>query len=164
MELDNLVNDNDRTHLFPVEFAYDCLPDMPSYLASPPLISFEFPTNEAGSSGHSLASARDSIPLFPCAAKLPWHSGLVSLRQNIHWQASLRVTDELLHLTVEDPSRTSAQNVNGDTLADFAKKELRTDAGARCTRYNTYMWPMGDEARTELLTMATLLAFLFDGE
>ena len=156
-DLDALVADQDRPFLLPIEFAYDYMPKVPPYLTASP-IHFQSPRPEAVNQtrGHG-------IPLNPSLAKLPWYSGLTSLRQNKYWEINLRSTNELLHLFAEDATLGDTQNTNGLALADFAQRELKTQSFDRYSRFTTYMFPDADESQTALLAQVILFIVLFDG-
>jgi len=157
-DLDALIAAQDRCFLFPITFAYDYMPQGAKHLAVPaPPIVFRNPYQEADN-----GTRQNGIPLNPFLARLPWHTGLTSLRQNKYWEVNLRCTTELLHLFAEDVSN-SAQNPSGRRFAHFARKELETGSFDRYSRFTTYMFPHADERRTALLAQVILLIVIFDG-
>jgi hypothetical protein len=154
-----LLADQDRQHLFPIHFAYDYMAKVPQYLVVPPP-PFVF---QNSCLENMTATRLNSIPLDPVSAKLPWHSGFTSLRQNKHWETNLRCTTELLQLFAEDANLSSAYNTSRQGLAYFAKRELETRSFDRYSRFATYMFPDADERRSALLAQVILLIVLFDG-
>ena len=155
LDLNALVADRDRPCLFPIEYAYDYMKNAHRYLTGPPS-TVDFPLREK--------IRRNSIPLNPFLAKVPWYSGLTTLRQNKYWKINISRTTELLNLFAEDVSFNSAQNTNGRALANFARKELKTRSFDRYSRFTSYMFPDADEHRTALLAQAIVLIVIFDGK
>ncbi|KEF57258.1 uncharacterized protein A1O9_05175 [Exophiala aquamarina CBS 119918] len=156
LNLNPLVSDQEREHLFSIDFAYNYLPtDL--HLHRAPKIKFENPFSD-----EIRENRRHSISLFPSSTSLPWHSGLDAARQNKHWKVNLEYTSQLLHLCAEDTSLNNSLNANGTMLADFARKELETSSYERYSRFTTYMFPEADEVRTALLAQAVLLIVIFD--
>lgn len=157
-QLHALVSDEDREHIFPVEFAYDYLPKVIRTI-SIPIVSFDNPFREQ----IEKSRGSNSILLYPTATGLPWHSGLRTLRQNKYWETNLKCTTDLLHLFAEDTKLDECHKANGEALAAFAKRELETRKYDRYSRFTTYMFPDATEARTVLLAQVILLIVIFDG-
>ena len=158
LHLDALILHHDRSHLFPIEFCYDYMPKQ-GHTPIASTIEFDSPFHveiEKNRGAHSIA-------LYPWLTKLPWYSGLRSLRQNKHWETNLRCTTELLHLFAEDSSLGNPENANGLALADFAHRELQTRSYDRYSRFTTYMFPEANQARTALLAQIILFIVIFDG-
>lgn len=158
LQLDTLVINHDRSHLFPIEFCYDYMPK-DGHRPTISTIEFDNPFHNEIQKNRGA----NSIALYPWLTKLPWFSGLRTLRQNKHWATNLRCTTELLHLFAEDSSLDNPDNANGLALADFANRELQTRSYDRYSRFTTYMFPEASEARTALLAQIILFIVIFDG-
>lgn len=158
--LDALVDDGDQVHLFPIDFAFNYMPPRAmTYLHAPP-ICFQFPLDKE----FLRQNRKHGIALHPYNTGLPWFSGLRNLRQNKHWKLNLESTSELLRLFADDVTLNSPCNVNGHALAEFARRELETNAFDRYSRFTTYMFPEADESRVGLLAQIILFIVIFDGE
>ncbi|KAE8153365.1 isoprenoid synthase domain-containing protein [Aspergillus avenaceus] len=102
-----------------------------------------------------------AINVSPAEAGLPWATGIVSCRQNKHWQIMIDTTYVFLAYFAADSSAHQIYKT-GLSLADIARNQLRSNVDDGFARYPTYLTPEGDPQRVRLLAIVNVLVFLFD--
>lgn len=106
--------------------------------------------------------SQNAIELFPLKAGLPWATGILSCRQNKHYNITLDTTRTFLQHFAADQS-TQDLYKSGQSVADISRKELTTNLEEGWAKFPTYLFPEGDEQRTKLLAAVNVFIFVFDG-
>lgn len=109
----------------------------------------------------SEALSINSLPISPTDAKLPWHSSIHHVRQNIHWQTVVEASKVLLYNISSDQNATSIPNYLRKRYADIAAKELPSLQDG-WIRFSAYMWPAASRNRLKILTEMNAYSFIFD--
>ena len=164
-------------HLSPVHFAYNYLDDVTSHLIPDKVreCTVRDDSDQDGESTRSDGSNRNgestgssgcislnSIPLFPIRAGLPWYTGLMCIRQSIHWKAGLEMSSNLLELFASDVAAEKVKKSNGASLAGIAAKELQIHEDERFTKFAAYLFPEANEERMRLLAATIVFIIIFD--
>lgn len=152
--LGRLVDPPYLQDLAPVHYAYDWLPKTRHCAAPSP---FRWPPGEVR------IQHDNSFALYPTAANFPWPTGLIYIRQSIHWRESLSASSQLLELFARDDSVASTPQSAGLSLASIANKVLKLPEEDRFTRFSMYLFPQANSVRVKLLAETIVLIIVFDG-
>lgn len=146
----------------PIQYVYDYLPHSISWLRTQRI---SIPDEILGQIHPVHKHTREnSIALRPGFSGLPIHTGLVSFRQNKHWEANLRASTELLDAFAQDQRCKDAALPDERSMATWAQEELVSKVSECVSRFAIYMCPDGDEERLCLLGQTVVLIFIFDGK
>lgn len=153
-----------------MNYAYDYLKGGIGYLSLPFLrLNQRLQTKEflkiIGQHDHNEKCTQRSdnaIDIFPLAAGLPWATGILSCRQNKHWEISIETTRIFLQYFSADKS---SQNLykSGHSIAEISQKELNSKLEEGWAKFPSYLFTEGDEQRTKLLAAVNVFIFVFDG-
>jgi hypothetical protein len=160
--IEQLTTAADVDLVCPIRYVYDYLPHsigwlQPQRISIPDKVLGQIhPVHE-----HTRAN---SIALRPELSGLPIHTGLASIRQNKHWEASIRASTELLELFAQDQRCEDAKLPDPRSMATWAQGEVVSKVSECVSRFPIYMCPDSDEERLRLLGQTNVLIFIFDGK
>lgn len=153
------TSSSDLTHICPIQYVYDPVPGMPSYLTP---LQKKFPKH-AGRHSDSVMQV-NSIALDPFVAGLPYRSSLSHVRVNKFWKLNLSQTVKFLELFAADKCAADVEVKQGITLAKLAKNELRPGIEHRIMRATPHMFPCASQERIQHISVLMLIYFIFDGQ
>ncbi|KAG4429207.1 hypothetical protein IFR05_015310 [Cadophora sp. M221] len=157
-DLKKIVAPVDLPYYFSIGYAYDPVPEPPSYISNSPLV---FPRCVSKPCSHI---SDNTIQVNPHAAGLPYRSGFNLIRGSRHWKANLDETVKVLEMIAEDNSTTDVEMSNGLTLAELAKKQLLPGLEHRMVIATTFMFPSASERRVRIIATLMIMYFIFDGK
>ncbi|KAJ6009039.1 hypothetical protein N7522_004055 [Penicillium canescens] len=166
---ENLTSQENQEHQFPVNYAYDYLNGGIGYLSLPPLTlnkllqtkAFLQMADQRDHSRRCTQRSDNAIDLSPLTAGLPWATGILSCRQNKHWNISIETTRIFLQHLAADKS-TQDLYKSGHSVAEISQKELDSTLEEGWVKFPTYLFPEGDKQRTKLLAAINVFIFVFD--
>lgn len=159
LQLDKIAAREELENVIPLVFSWNYIPQLPAFLV-PRDWKFESPVS------HQIPMdpfSRNSFPLNPKAAGLPYHTGLTCLRHNRHWRAALQYAGELCELIAADQSYNNARLPRGGNLATIAQRELQAPPSERFVNFAINLFPQADEERMKLIAVGILFVVMFDG-
>lgn len=161
LQLDKIADAEDLAEVIPVVFSWNYIPRLPSFIVAQDW-TFELPID---ANRHAVdPSFRNSFPIYPKAAGLPYHTGLTCARHNRFWRPALKYAAELCELLAADQSYNNANLTRGGTLASIGQRELKKPEGERFVTFAINLFPQADEERMQLIATGILFVVTFDGK
>lgn len=159
LQLDKIAAAEDLAEVIPVVFSWNYIPRLPSFIVAQDW-TFELPID---ANRHAVdLSFRNSFPIYPKAAGLPYHTGLTCARHNRFWRPALKYAAELCELLAADQSYNNANLTRGGTLASIGQRELKKPEGERFVTFAINLFPQADEERMQLIATGILFVVTFD--
>ncbi|KAL1637918.1 hypothetical protein SLS56_000475 [Neofusicoccum ribis] len=159
LQLDKIAAPENVADVIPVVFSWDYIPRLPSFIVARDW-SFELPIDANREAVDP--SFRNSFPIYPKAAGLPFHTGLTCPRHNRFWRPALRYAAELCELLAADQSYNNANLTRGGTLASIGQRELKKPEGERFVTFAINLFPHADEERMQLIATGIMFVVTFD--
>lgn len=160
LQLDKIAAPDDLPEVMPVLFSWNYIPRLPSFINAREW-TFEQPIDTNRDAVDP--SWRNSFPINPKAAGLPYHTGLTFARHNRFWRSALRYAAELCELLATDQSYNNTNLTRGGTLASIGQRELKKPEGERFVTFAINLFPQADEERMQLIAAGILFVVTFDG-
>ena len=163
--IDQLVEADDIDLLCPIRYVYDYLPQNIEWLKPQPVT---LPSSFCSASGkrrkpEPQSTVLNAIQLSVSKTSLPVHTGLTQFGQTRYWKASIQAARSLLEFFATDERSADMTIGNGRSLAGQAADQLAILPNTY-SRFSMYMFPNGDERRTQLIAEMVVLIFVFDGK
>ncbi|KAL9122027.1 MAG: hypothetical protein Q9187_001419 [Circinaria calcarea] len=156
VNLEKLVVPQNIGKIPKVNYAYDPVPNVPSYLHASPMI---FPNRHIKSND---AIRLNAVPLYPHEARLPYRSSFGVPHGARAWEANFHTSVKLLGLLAADKSAADVEVDRGITIAKLARKELRPGIENGIMLATAYMFPGANQRRIELIAASMIYYFIFD--
>ncbi|EKG12262.1 Cytochrome b5 [Macrophomina phaseolina MS6] len=160
LQLDKIAAPDDLSEVIPIVFSWNYIPRLPPFIVAQDW-SFELPIDADRDATDPFF--RNSFPIYPKAAGLPYHTGLTCLRHNRFWRPALKYAAELCELLAADQSYNNANLTRGGTLASIGQRELKKPEGERFVTFAINLFPQADEERMKLIAVGILFVVTFDG-
>ena len=110
------------------------------------------------------AKEGNSIRLHPPAVNLPLHTGLKDLLQNKFSKANEDVCRELLKLFAKYQYCKEVVLLDGQSMADLAREQLKPSVMDLYSRFGIYVFPQVVEIQIKLLGQTLIFVFTYDGQ
>ncbi|KAK0622157.1 hypothetical protein DIS24_g11344 [Lasiodiplodia hormozganensis] len=159
LQLDKIAAPDDLPEVMPVFFSWNYIPRLPSFINAQEW-TFELPIDANRDAVDP--SWRNSFPINPKAASLPYHTGLTFARHNRFWRSALGYAAELCELLATDQSYNNTNLTRGGTLASIGQRELKKPEGERFVTFAINLFPQADEERMQLIAAGILFVVTFD--